>query len=108
MNKTRQIDYQTARILVSYSGKCHVLLMGEDSRYQFSGKMVEGQASAFAQIGEISNDGKNRLSLCLGQTHQILFIQRKNKMHLFLTEGLGIGFFFGFLQFEGVYIILWH
>ena len=56
MKKTRQIDYQTARILVSYSGKCHVLLMGEDSRYQFSGKMVEGQASAFAQIGEIRHD----------------------------------------------------
>ena len=30
--------------------------MGEDSRYQFSGKMVEGQASEFAQIGEIRHD----------------------------------------------------
>lgn len=56
MNKIRQIDYQTARILVSYSGKCHVLLTGADSRYQFSGKMVEGQSSDFGQIGEIRHD----------------------------------------------------
>lgn len=56
MNKIRQIDYHTARILVSYSRKCHVLLIGADSRYQFSGKMVEGEPSEFAQIGEVRHD----------------------------------------------------
>ena len=56
MNKIRQIDYHSPRILVSYSGKCHVLLTGEDSRYQFSGRMIEGEASEFSQIGAIRHD----------------------------------------------------
>ena len=56
MQNIRQIDYKKPRILVSYSKKCHVLLLGEESRYQFSGKMVGGKASEFAKIGDIRND----------------------------------------------------
>jgi hypothetical protein len=56
MEKVRQIDYKTPRILVSYSKKCHVLLMGEESRYQFSGKMLEGTATEFANVGDVRHD----------------------------------------------------
>ena len=56
MQKIRQIDYKTPRVLVSYSKKCHVLLLGEESRYQFSGKMVEGESSEFAKIGDVRHD----------------------------------------------------
>jgi len=56
MGKIRQIDYKSPRVLVSYSGKCHVLLTGDESRYQFSGKLIEGEASEIVQIGDIRND----------------------------------------------------
>ena len=56
MKKIRQIDYKTPRVLVSYSKKCHVLLLGEESRYQFSGKMLEGESSEFAKIGDVRHD----------------------------------------------------
>ena len=56
MQKIRQIDYSTPRILVSYSKKCHVLLLGEESRYHFSGKRVDGEASEFANIGDVRHD----------------------------------------------------
>jgi hypothetical protein len=56
MSKIRQIDYKSPRILVSYSKKCHVLLTGEESRYQFSGKMVAGIASSFAEVGDVRSD----------------------------------------------------
>lgn len=56
MGKVRQIDYKSPRVLVSYSRKCHVLLTGDESRYQFSGKLIEGEASEIVQIGDIRND----------------------------------------------------
>jgi hypothetical protein len=56
MPKIRQIDYQTPRTLVSYSGKRHIRLTGEDSRYRFSGVMVSGIEDEVAKIGEERKD----------------------------------------------------
>lgn len=56
MPKIRQIDYATARTLVSYSGKRRVRLTGEDSRYKFSGVLVAGQEDEFAKIGDERKD----------------------------------------------------
>jgi hypothetical protein len=52
MTKIRQIDYAHPRILVSYNGKRHVRLTGVDSRYKFSGVLVDGVEDDFAKIGE--------------------------------------------------------
>ena len=59
MQKIRQIDYKTPRVLVSYSKKCHVLLLGKESRYQFSGKMVKGKALNLQKLEMFAMIGKN-------------------------------------------------
>jgi len=56
MSKIRQIDYQTPRILVSYNGRRHVRLTGEETRYKFSGVLIDGEEDAFAKIGEERKD----------------------------------------------------
>ncbi|WP_269525375.1 hypothetical protein [Coraliomargarita parva] len=57
MSKVRQIDYQTPRTLVSYSGKRVVRLTGgEEKRYKFTGELIEGVEDDYAKIGEIRND----------------------------------------------------
>jgi len=56
MSKIRQIDYQTPRILVSYNGRRHVRLTGEETRYKFSGVLMDGEEDAFAKIGEERKD----------------------------------------------------
>jgi len=56
MSKIPQIDYESSRVLVAYSGKRAVRVTGEVSRYQFSGVMVEGEGDAFCQIGEERKD----------------------------------------------------
>ena len=56
MGKIRQIDYITPRILVSYSKKCRVLLTGEESRYQFSGKLLAGSYSQTVEVGDVRSD----------------------------------------------------
>jgi len=56
MPKIRQIDYSTARTLVSYSGKRSVRLTGEETRYKFSGILIAGEEDAFATIGEERKD----------------------------------------------------
>lgn len=56
MSKIRQIDYTTPRTLVSYSGKRTVRMTGEETRYKFSGILVDGQEDEFAKIGEERKD----------------------------------------------------
>jgi hypothetical protein len=56
MSKIRQIDYRTPRTLISYNGRRHVRLTGEDSRYRFSGIMVDGVEDDVAVIGEERKD----------------------------------------------------
>ncbi|MEO0508513.1 MAG: hypothetical protein AAF065_01480 [Verrucomicrobiota bacterium] len=56
MTKVRQIDYQTPRMLVAYSGKRTVRLTGEETRYKFSGVLIEGVEDNFAKIGEERKD----------------------------------------------------
>lgn len=56
MSTIRQIDYATPRTLVSYNGKRHVRLTGNDSRYRFSGVLVAGEEDEFARIGEERKD----------------------------------------------------
>ena len=56
MPPIRQIDYSTSRVLVSYNGKRHVRLSGEDSRYKFTGILVEGEEDEFAKIGDERKD----------------------------------------------------
>lgn len=56
MTKIRQIDYETARTLHSYSGKRVVRLTGRETRYKFSGVLVAGVEDAFARIGEERDD----------------------------------------------------
>ncbi|MGB0414616.1 MAG: hypothetical protein ACPGJU_09230 [Coraliomargarita sp.] len=56
MSKIRQIDYATPRTLVSYTGKRTVRLTGEETRYKFSGIMLEGEEDEFAKIGEERKD----------------------------------------------------
>ena len=56
MPKIRQIDYATPRTLVSYTGKRTVRLTGEETRYKFSGIMLEGEEDEFAKIGEERKD----------------------------------------------------
>jgi len=60
MSKVRQIDYSTPRILHAYSGKRVVRLTGGETRYQFSGEMIEGIEDEFAQIGEVRDDWQKR------------------------------------------------
>ncbi len=55
-SKIRQIDYTTPRTLVAYSGKRVVRLTGRETRYKFSGVMVEGVEDDFAKIGDERND----------------------------------------------------
>lgn len=55
-SKIRQIDYQTPRTLVAYSGKRAVRLTGKESRFKFSGVQVEGLGDDFAKIGEERHD----------------------------------------------------
>jgi hypothetical protein len=55
-SKIRQIDYDTSRVLVAYSGKRAVRVTGEVSRYQFSGVMVEGEGDSFAEVGDERRD----------------------------------------------------
>lgn len=55
-SKIRQIDYTTPRTLVAYSGKRVVRLTGIETRYKFSGVLVEGVEDDFAKIGEERND----------------------------------------------------
>jgi hypothetical protein len=56
MSKVRQIDYRSPRTLVAYSGKRVVRLTGEESRYRFSGILVEGVEDAFAKLGDERKD----------------------------------------------------
>ena len=56
MSKIRQIDYATPRTLVSYTRKRTVRLTGEETRYKFSGIMLEGEEDEFAKIGEERKD----------------------------------------------------
>jgi hypothetical protein len=56
MSKIRQIDYSTPRTLHAYSGKRVVRMTGDETRYQFSGEMIDGVEGDFAQIGEIRKD----------------------------------------------------
>lgn len=56
MSKVRQIDYQTPRTLVAYSGKRRVRLTGEETRYKFSGVLIEGVEDELAKIGEERKD----------------------------------------------------
>jgi len=56
MSKIRQIDYRTPRTLVAYNGKRVVRLTGEDSRYRFSGEMIDGVDDDFAGIGDFRDD----------------------------------------------------
>jgi hypothetical protein len=56
MSKIRQIDYSTPRTLHSYSGKRAVRITGEETRYGFSGKMVDGIEDEFAEIGATRKD----------------------------------------------------
>ena len=56
MTKVRQIDYETSRILVSYNGKRHVKLTGQQTRYKFSGILIDGEEDTFAKIGEERKD----------------------------------------------------
>ena len=56
MSKIRQIDYTTARTLIAYSGKRTVRLTGQETRYKFSGIMLEGEEDEFAKIGEERKD----------------------------------------------------
>ena len=56
MSKIRQIDYTTPRTLVSYSGKRSVRMTGRETRYKFSGVLVDGVEDDFAKIGEERQD----------------------------------------------------
>jgi len=56
MSKIRQIDYTTPRTLVAYSGQRVVRLTGGQTRYKFSGILVEGVEDAFATIGQERTD----------------------------------------------------
>lgn len=56
MSKIPQIDYETPRTLVAYSGKRVVRITGEVSRYQFAGVLIEGVEDDFARIGEERRD----------------------------------------------------
>ncbi|KRP36904.1 MAG: hypothetical protein ABS34_05355 [Opitutaceae bacterium BACL24 MAG-120322-bin51] len=56
MSKIRQIDYSTPRTLHAYSGKSVVRMTGDETRYKFSGEMIDGVEDAFAKIGETRND----------------------------------------------------
>lgn len=55
-SKIRQIDYETPRLLVAYSGKRVVRLSGKETRYKFSGVLVEGIEDDFANIGDERDD----------------------------------------------------
>lgn len=55
-SKIRQIDYQTPRTLVAYSGKRVVRLTGRENRYKFSGILLEGIEDDFAKIGDERTD----------------------------------------------------
>jgi hypothetical protein len=59
-SKIRQINYSTPRSLVAYSGKRVVRLTGEETRYKFSGILVEGIEDEFANIGEERHDWQKR------------------------------------------------
>ena len=56
MSKIRQIDYSTPRTLHAYSGKRAVRMTGDETRYQFSGEMIDGVEDEFATIGEVRKD----------------------------------------------------
>ena len=56
MSKIRQIDYSTPRTLHAYSGKRVVRMTGEETRYKFSGEMLDGIEDEFGKIGEIRKD----------------------------------------------------
>ncbi|MEM8866681.1 MAG: hypothetical protein AAGC73_00280 [Verrucomicrobiota bacterium] len=56
MSEIRQIDYRTARTLISYTRKRVVRLTGEETRYKFSGILIDGVEDEFAKIGEERKD----------------------------------------------------
>lgn len=56
MAKVRQIDYTTPRTLVAYSGNRRVRMTGRESRYQFSGILIEGMEDALTQVGDERED----------------------------------------------------
>ncbi len=56
MSKIRQIDYSTPRTLVAYSGKRTVRMTGNETRYQFSGILIDGVEDEFATIGDERKD----------------------------------------------------
>jgi hypothetical protein len=56
VSKIRQIDYSTPRTLHSYSGKSVVRTTGDETRYKFSGEMIDGVEDGFVKIGETRKD----------------------------------------------------
>jgi hypothetical protein len=56
MSKVRQIDYKTPRRLRSLNGKRVVQTNGRETRYQFEGTLVEGEADASTAIGDFRKD----------------------------------------------------
>ena len=56
MSKIRQIDYSTPRTLHSYSGKSVVRTTADETRYKFSGEMIDGVEDGFVKIGETRKD----------------------------------------------------
>ena len=56
MSKIRQIDYTTPRTLVSYNGRRKVRLTGRETRYKFSGILLEGVEDELARVGDERED----------------------------------------------------
>ena len=56
MPKIRQIDYSKPRVLHAYSGKRVVRLTGGETRYKFSGELIDGTEDEFAKIGDVRDD----------------------------------------------------
>lgn len=79
MGKIRQIDYQTPRTLIAYSGKRTVRLTGEESRYQFSGILIEGVEDAFAKLGEERKDWqKSAFPLPWSDSPDVVFSEERS------------------------------
>ncbi len=56
MSTIRQIDYSKPRVLHAYSGQRVVRLTGEETRYQFSGELIDGVEDELAKIGDVRDD----------------------------------------------------
>jgi hypothetical protein len=56
MSRVRQIDYKTPRRLRSLNGRRVVQTNGRETRYQFEGTLVEGEADEATAIGDFRKD----------------------------------------------------